>query len=355
MANIFLSYGRSSEAITTELAGDLTALGHEVWFDRHLSGGQQWWDAILASIRKCEIFVFVLDPGSLDSRACRSEYRYGAALGKSILPVRVSTEVSTTMLPVELSQLQYVDYLSRDHDSALKLARAIGSLKSPGPLPDPLPEPPPPPVSRLGELAARLNDAGQLGYEQQAALLIELKTLLRDQPSAADDARKLLERLRQRPGTFAVVADEIDELLARRGRSESLTPEQGSAGSSTAYVKREPDASEAFGKTGFGNLLQTLGDRQRLGSPALDWLIKRGHARLARWLSISAITLGLMMAGGTADQLTYEFEAFGLESLYSDIAITFFSGAALIVIGAMWLVQLRRWSSASKEAREPRK
>lgn len=93
MANIFLSYGRSSEAITTELAGDLTALGHEVWFDRHLSGGQQWWDAILASIRKCEIFVFVLDPGSLDSRACRSEYRYGAALGKSILPVRVSTGV----------------------------------------------------------------------------------------------------------------------------------------------------------------------------------------------------------------------------------------------------------------------
>lgn len=161
--------------------------------------------------------------------------------------------------------------------------------------------------------------------------------------------------MRRHPGTFAAVADEIDELLARRGRSESLTPEQGSADASTAYVKRELGAGEAFGTAGFGDLLQTLGDRQRLGSPALDWLIKRGHARLARWLSISAIALGLMMAGGTADQLTYELEAFGLESLYSDIAITFFSGAALIVIGTMWLVQLRRWSSASKEAREPRK
>lgn len=137
--------------------------------------------------------------------------------------------------------------------------------------------------------------------------------------------------------------------------SPNLTPEQRSAGSSTAHVKKEPGASEAFGTAGLGELLQTLGDRQRLASPALDWLIKRGHARLARWLSISAITLGLMMAGGTADQLTHELEAFGLESLYSDIAITFISGAALIVIGTMWLMQLRRWSSASKEAREPKK
>jgi len=355
VASIFLSYGRSSEAITTELASDLTALGHEVWFDRHLSGGQRWWDAILASIRTCEIFVFVLDPGSLDSRACRSEYRYGAALGKPILPVRVSAEVSTGMLPVELSQFQCVDYLSRDHDSALKLARAIGSLKPAGPLPDPLPEPPPPPVSRLGELAARLDDAGQLGYEQQTALLVELKTLLRDQPSAADDALKLLEKLRRHPGTFAAVADEIDELLARREQSESLTREQGAADSSTAHVTKNLGVTADFGTAGLGDLLQIMGDRQRLGSPALNWLLKRGHARLARWLSISAIFLGLMMVGGTADQLTYELEAFGLESLYSEIAITFFSGVALIVIGIMWLVQLRRWTSASTEAHEPTK
>jgi hypothetical protein len=33
---------------------------HDVWFDQHLTGGQQWWNNILSEIRKCEIFVAVL-------------------------------------------------------------------------------------------------------------------------------------------------------------------------------------------------------------------------------------------------------------------------------------------------------
>jgi hypothetical protein len=91
-----------------------------------------------------------------------------------------------------------------------------------------------------------------------------LKTLLRGQPSAAGDAHTFLESLRRHPGTFAAVAD---ERLTRRGQSESLNPEQGSADSSTVRVKKAPGAGEAFGTAGLGDLLQTSGDRQRLVFP----------------------------------------------------------------------------------------
>ena len=40
MMNIFVSYNRQSESIITTLADDIQDLGHEVWFEQELSGGQ---------------------------------------------------------------------------------------------------------------------------------------------------------------------------------------------------------------------------------------------------------------------------------------------------------------------------
>ena len=48
MTNIFISYNRKAEAITKALADDFEDLGHTVWFDQEISGGQAWWDQILA-------------------------------------------------------------------------------------------------------------------------------------------------------------------------------------------------------------------------------------------------------------------------------------------------------------------
>jgi hypothetical protein len=47
MAAIFLSYSRDNEGLADVVAKDLMMLGHEVWFDRELSGGQVWWNQIL--------------------------------------------------------------------------------------------------------------------------------------------------------------------------------------------------------------------------------------------------------------------------------------------------------------------
>jgi hypothetical protein len=136
MTNIFISYNRKAEAITKALADDFEDLGHTVWFDQEISGGQAWWDQILAKVRNCDLFVFVLEPEALNSMACKREYGYAVDIGKPILPVLVSDEVNTNLLPPALSQIQFVDYRKQDDRSAaFRLSRALNTVPPPAPCP----------------------------------------------------------------------------------------------------------------------------------------------------------------------------------------------------------------------------
>ena len=76
MKKVFVSYSRNNLDVITQLVKDLQAVGMETWHDQTLTGGQRWWDNILANIRGCDIFVFALSPESWESEACRSELGY---------------------------------------------------------------------------------------------------------------------------------------------------------------------------------------------------------------------------------------------------------------------------------------
>jgi hypothetical protein len=229
MTNIFISYNRKSEAVSKALAGDFEELGHTVWFDQELSGGQAWWDQILAMVRRCDLFVFILEPEALNSTACKREYDYATDVGKPILPILVSDGVAINRLPPALSKIQFVDYRKQDRNAAFRLARAIGSVPPPKPLPDPLPPSPEAPISYLGSLTAQVETTSSLTYEQQSTLVFDLKRSLRD-PGNEDDARALLGKLRTRRDLFAAIAEEIDEVLGtvRKApppvRSSEITP-----------------------------------------------------------------------------------------------------------------------------------
>ena len=212
MPKVFVSYGRESMAAAEALANDIRALGHDAWFDQQLTGGQAWWNQILESVRSCDVFVFVLTPNSLRSTACMAEYGYAAALRRPILPVLVADGVSTNLLPPALSQIQFVDYRHQERSSGLKLARALATIPAAASLPDPLPAPPDVPISYLGGVTEQIEGRSTLSYEQQSALVVDLKRSLRD-PETSNDARVLLARLRRRRDLLATIADEIDELL----------------------------------------------------------------------------------------------------------------------------------------------
>ena len=212
MANTFISYSRENESIAVSLAKDIEDLGHTVWFDDELSGGQLWWQKILESIRNCDIFIFVLSNDSLNSTACNLEYEYANALGKTIIPVLVGEGVSPNLLPPALSRIQFIDYRERDCDALLHLAKAFTTSPSPSSLPDPLPSPPEVPLSYLGGFVKQINTTSKLSDDEQIVLVAKLKRSLHD-PNNANDAKTLLKSLRKRRDLLANIADEIDELL----------------------------------------------------------------------------------------------------------------------------------------------
>lgn len=213
MAAIFLSYSRHNEAAARSLGTDLGALGHTVWLDQELSGGQAWWDQILGQIRRCDVLVLALAPETLASTACTREYLYAVDLGKPVVPVVVADGLSTAILPPALSKVQFVAYQEQDRAAAIRLARAIAAAPPAGPLPDPLPAPPDVPISYLGHLTERIDSAATLSFDEQSALLVDLRRATLDSGTRAD-ARTLLSRLRKRRDLFAAVADQIDEILA---------------------------------------------------------------------------------------------------------------------------------------------
>lgn len=210
MLQIFLSYSSKNRAAADVLSSDLESLGHEVWFDTKLSGGQAWWDEILLQIRACDLVIVALTPQLLDSYPCRLEYGYAVALNKRVLPVLL-IDVNVNLLPPSLSTIQFVDYRQRDPNAVLKLSRAISTLPPAKPLPVTTPEPPTAPISPLNRLA-ELVDAALLNSAEQKAVLFDLKELLAQQETH-DGSRELLTRLYRRDDLIARVAEDIRSTL----------------------------------------------------------------------------------------------------------------------------------------------
>ena len=98
MAKLFISYSRTSLNLAEQLTADAIKLGHSVWYDRELSGGQSWWDAILDQIIGCDAFLLLVDQNSLQSEACAEEWRYALTLRRSVIPV-LPVATTTPTLP----------------------------------------------------------------------------------------------------------------------------------------------------------------------------------------------------------------------------------------------------------------
>ena len=64
---IFLSYAHEQHPIAEEVSVSLSVRGHDVFFDRSsLKAGLEYDAAIQKDIKKCDLFVFLISPESLD-------------------------------------------------------------------------------------------------------------------------------------------------------------------------------------------------------------------------------------------------------------------------------------------------
>lgn len=212
MANIFISYSRDDQEKAMILAHDIRILGHDVWFDNELNGGEKWWKEILKSIRTCDIFIFILSNHSLDSSVCVLEYQYASNLEKHTVPILVGEDVSLNLLPPILAKTHFIDYRNNGKQAFSALIRTMSTLPQTKPLPEPLPIPPEVPISYLSRIGQEIENLATLSYEEQSVLLFDLKKGLND-VALANDTKILLKKLRKRKYLFADIAVEIDNLL----------------------------------------------------------------------------------------------------------------------------------------------
>lgn len=223
--NLFMSYSSQDRSLAQALAEDLRGVGHVVWYDQDLTGGQVWWDQILNQIRTCDLFVFALTPRSLVSVPCRVEFSYAHDLNKRILPVLVANSIDFKQLPPALQAIQFVDYRQQDRTALMGLIKALSHLPPAQPLPLPLPAPPDMPVSPVGEIRGLVTDPAPLAFADQAGVLMRIKGLLAS-PDSAEDARDLLDLLRARHDLFAEIEHEIaaQAVTAANGGSGAAAP-----------------------------------------------------------------------------------------------------------------------------------
>lgn len=177
MAKVFVSYARDDRARVAMVVQRLQQLEHEVWLDQVLKGGQTWWEEILRQIRECEVFLAIVSPASIDSRACARERAYASALQRPILPVAIAE--LTYAMPRDLLQRQVIDYAVPTEDAAFRLVAALTGLPPAPALPDPLPEPPDVPLSYLAALLDSAESAATLGRDEQLQMINELESGLR--------------------------------------------------------------------------------------------------------------------------------------------------------------------------------
>ena len=86
---VFVSYSRNDKPGLDSILHDLKEFGSQVWVDEQLTGGQEWWEHILETIRGADAFVLVVSHGSLQSEACGSEALYASArAGGTVVRVR---------------------------------------------------------------------------------------------------------------------------------------------------------------------------------------------------------------------------------------------------------------------------
>ena len=261
MAKIFISYSSDDKTAIQEVSNDLTSMGHNIWFDHELVGGQSWWNKILKEIELCDFYLCALSSAYLKSDACKRELSYANALGKTIIPIKVVNDFDKRFLPPEISKLQITDVESGNKKGILALINALNTMPPSADLPDTLPEPPAIPVSYLSELLLTINSNDTLNQDEQAALIFKLRDHYRSSGDATG-VMQALEKFETRKDLLATIGREAEslknEINQHANTIDSSQSTKSKENTTQATTKQETEAVPVFRK--FNSVDEVKGD-----------------------------------------------------------------------------------------------
>lgn len=126
---VFLSHSSADAKFATNLAETLSFHGIPVWFSRtNIVGSQQWHDEIGAALKRCDWFVVVLSPHSVDSVWVKRELVFALQqkhFETKIVPI-VLEPCDYERLSWTLSMFQMVKFNGAFDDGCRDLLRAWG-------------------------------------------------------------------------------------------------------------------------------------------------------------------------------------------------------------------------------------
>jgi len=114
MTQVFISYSRKDLSFVERLAEDLKAASLEVWYDLSgLDGGTRWGREIQNAIERCQCFVVVLSPNSVESQWVEREFMYAESLKRKIIPLLYQP----CNTPMWFINLHFIDVQGTNYDS----------------------------------------------------------------------------------------------------------------------------------------------------------------------------------------------------------------------------------------------
>jgi TIR domain len=259
--NVFLSYSRVDKDVVDILKEDLADTGHDVWLDEELVGGQEWWNAILTQIRRCDILLFAATDSSLRSEACRSEARYADLLDRPIIPLRLHDGLDAELAPAPLPQKQWISFTQRDKGDLKVLLRALAQIDL-RPLPERIPEAPPLPRSYVVDLKEAIDSPDSLDLGGQLVILHRIEDRI-DDAENAERLERLLLAFRSRHDLLAELLPKVDLLLGRLRR-----PGEGVAAPIGQQGHGGPDQATDPTSASLPHFSESLGSSSDAESPA---------------------------------------------------------------------------------------
>lgn len=117
---LFISYARVDMPICKQIVNALEDV-HDVWWDKRLFAGQDWWSEIQRRLHWADGFVYLLSPESIASEYCNKEFNIARKAKKKIFPVLIQAR---TQIPDTLGIIQYAD-LSQGMENMPQLLNAL--------------------------------------------------------------------------------------------------------------------------------------------------------------------------------------------------------------------------------------
>jgi hypothetical protein len=105
----FVSYKREEFHRIVLTLAQATEMGHRVWWDEGIPGGDEWEHRLDERIKACRGVLVFLSEQAVTSEHVRSEVQAAHRLRKPIVPVRLDSSLQPPMIEGAVGKIQFVD------------------------------------------------------------------------------------------------------------------------------------------------------------------------------------------------------------------------------------------------------